>query len=117
MRAAHAFATLGHPGRRAVFRRLMRFAPRGMRPTEIAEALGLKPNTLSHHLADLTASALVGVERQGRSLSDSVDFDRTDGFSAPSPSMWGAPGPVSWPLLLFLRKDAASGAGTLPISS
>ena len=41
-RAAHAFATLGHPGRLAVFRLLMRFAPQGVRPTEIALALGLK---------------------------------------------------------------------------
>jgi ArsR family transcriptional regulator, arsenate/arsenite/antimonite-responsive transcriptional repressor / arsenate reductase (thioredoxin) len=62
-RAAHAFATLGHPGRMAVFRLLMRFAPQGVRPTEIAEALGLKQNTLSHHLADLTASGLVEVTR------------------------------------------------------
>ena len=60
-RAIHAFATLGHPGRLAVFRLLMRFAPRGARPTEIAEALGLKANTLSHHLADLTSSGLVEV--------------------------------------------------------
>ena len=67
-RAAPAFATLGHPGRLAVFRLLMRFAPQGVRPTEIAEALGMKQNTLSHHLADLTAPGLVQVERQGRSL-------------------------------------------------
>ena len=60
-RAIHAFSTLGHPGRMAVFRLLMRFAPQGVRPTEIAEALGLKQNTLSHHLADLAASGLVGV--------------------------------------------------------
>jgi protein-tyrosine-phosphatase/DNA-binding transcriptional ArsR family regulator len=73
-RAAHAFATLGHPGRLAVFRLLMRFAPRGVRPTEIAEALGLKQNTLSHHLADLTASGLVAVERQGRSLYYAADL-------------------------------------------
>ena len=57
-RAIHAFATLGHPGRMAVFRLLMRFAPQGVRPTEIAEALGLKQNTLSHHLADLAGSAI-----------------------------------------------------------
>ena len=57
-RASHAFATLGHPGRLAVFRLLMRFAPQGVRPTEIAEALGMKQNTLSHHLADLTYLAL-----------------------------------------------------------
>jgi ArsR family transcriptional regulator, arsenate/arsenite/antimonite-responsive transcriptional repressor / arsenate reductase (thioredoxin) len=79
-RAAHAFATLGHPGRLAVFRLLMRFAPQGVRPTEIAEALGLKQNTLSHHLSDLTASGLVAVERRGRSLFYSVDLDTTEGL-------------------------------------
>ncbi|MBI1173113.1 metalloregulator ArsR/SmtB family transcription factor [bacterium] len=79
-RATHAFATLGHPGRLAVFRLLMRFAPQGARPTEIAEALGLKQNTLSHHLADLTASGLVGVERQGRCLYYAVDLDAAEGL-------------------------------------
>jgi ArsR family transcriptional regulator, arsenate/arsenite/antimonite-responsive transcriptional repressor / arsenate reductase (thioredoxin) len=79
-RAAHAFATLGHPGRLAVFRLLMRFTPQGVRPTEIAEALGLKQNTLSHHLADLTSSGLVAVERRGRSLFYSVDLDTTEGL-------------------------------------
>ncbi|MCU0856074.1 MAG: metalloregulator ArsR/SmtB family transcription factor [Rhodobacteraceae bacterium] len=78
IRAVHAFATLGHPGRLAVFRLLMRFAPRGVRPTEIAEALGLKANTLSHHLSDLTASGLVQVERRGRSLFYSADLDTTE---------------------------------------
>ena len=77
-RAAHAFATLGHPDRLAVFRLLLRFAPRGVRPTEIAAALGFRPNTLSHHLADLTASGLVGVTRQGRSLFYAVDLDGTE---------------------------------------
>lgn len=79
-RAAHAFATLGHPGRMAVFRLLMRFAPQGARPTEIAEALGMKQNTLSHHLADLTASGLVQVTRVGRSLYYAVDLETTEGL-------------------------------------
>jgi len=79
-RAIHAFATLGHPGRMAVFRLLMRFAPQGVRPTEIAEALGLKQNTLSHHLADLAASGLVQVTRVGRSLYYAVDLDTTEGL-------------------------------------
>jgi len=78
--AAQAFATLGHPDRLAVFRLLMRFAPRGVRPTEIGEALGLKANTLSHHLADLTSAGLAQVERQGRSLFYSVDLDTTEGL-------------------------------------
>ena len=76
----HAFATLGHPDRLAVFRLLMRFAPQGARPTEIAAALGLKQNTLSHHLADLTASGLVQATRQGRSLYYTVDLDATEGL-------------------------------------
>jgi ArsR family transcriptional regulator, arsenate/arsenite/antimonite-responsive transcriptional repressor / arsenate reductase (thioredoxin) len=78
--ASHGFATLGHPGRLAVFRLLMRFAPQGVRPTEIAASHGLKQNTLSHHLADLTASGLVQVERRGRSLLYSVDLDVIEGL-------------------------------------
>jgi ArsR family transcriptional regulator, arsenate/arsenite/antimonite-responsive transcriptional repressor / arsenate reductase (thioredoxin) len=73
--ASHGFATLGHPGRLSVFRLLMRFAPQGVRPTEIAAALALKQNTLSHHLADLTDCGLVRVERRGRSLLYSVDLE------------------------------------------
>ena len=63
-----AFATLGHPGRLAVFRLLMRFAPQGVRPTEIAAALRVKQNTLSHHLSDLEQAGLIEPDRQGRSL-------------------------------------------------
>ncbi|MFZ5708421.1 MAG: helix-turn-helix domain-containing protein [Pseudomonadota bacterium] len=76
--AATAFSTLGHPGRLAVFRLLMRFAPRGVRPGEIAGALGFRANTLSHHLADLSAAGLVRVERRGRSLRYSVDLDTAE---------------------------------------
>lgn len=78
--ASLAFASLGHPGRLEVFRLLMRFAPRGVRPTEIAEALGLKANTLSHHLSDLTTVGLVQAERQGRSLFYSVNLGATQGL-------------------------------------
>lgn len=77
-RASQAFATLGHPDRLAVYRLILRFAPRGVRPTEMAEALEMKQNTLSHHLADLTASGLVRVERAGRSLFYSVDLETTE---------------------------------------
>ncbi|HPD93175.1 MAG: metalloregulator ArsR/SmtB family transcription factor [Rhodobacter sp.] len=78
--AAQAFATLGHPDRLAVYRLLMRFAPRGARPTEIAAALGFKPNTLSHHLADLTSAGMLRVERRGRSLHYSIALDRAEGL-------------------------------------
>jgi protein-tyrosine-phosphatase/DNA-binding transcriptional ArsR family regulator len=111
--ATRAFATLGHPGRLAVFRLLMRFAPRGVRPTEIAAALGLKPNTLSHHLADLTAAGLVGVDRQGRSLYYAVDLDMTEALIGYLALDIGRARPD---LLapLFARKDAAPMTPSLP---
>ena len=106
-RAIDAFATLGHPGRLTVFRLLMRFAPQGVRPTEIAEALGLKQNTLSHHLADLTASRLVGVERQGRSLFYSVDLDTTEALIGYLALDVGHGRPDLISPLISARKDAA----------
>jgi len=72
--ATRAFATLGQTGRLSVFRLLMRFAPQGVRPTDIAQSLGLKPNTLSHYLSDLTASGLVAQRREGRALYYAVNL-------------------------------------------
>lgn len=74
--AISAFATLGHAGRLSVFRLLMRHMPQGVRPTEIADALDLKQNTLSHHLADLERAGLIRATRQGRSIFYSVDLER-----------------------------------------
>lgn len=71
---SRAFAALGHAGRLRVFRLVMRFHPRGVRPTELAAALGLRQNTLSHHLHDLAAADLLTVARSGRSLFYSVNM-------------------------------------------
>ena len=106
-RATHAFATLGHPDRLAVFRLLMRFAPQGVRPTEIAEALDFKQNTLSHHLADLTASGLVGVSRQGRSLFYAVDLDAAEALIGYLALDVGRARPDLLSSLLTSRKDSA----------
>src|SRR3546814_18813320 len=65
---ALALTALGHPGRLAVFRLLARRAPGGVRPSEIAEALGLKPNTLSVHVTTLARAGLVRSERSGKSV-------------------------------------------------
>ncbi len=78
--ASTAFATLGHPDRLSVFRLLMRFAPRGIRPTEIAQTLAIKQNTLSHHLADLVQSGLINVRREGRSLFYTVNMAQAEGL-------------------------------------
>ena len=77
MQATQTFMALGHPGRLSVFRMLMRLAPQGGRPTEIAEALAMKQNTLSHYLNDLEAAGLIKGERQGRSILYAIDLDRT----------------------------------------
>ncbi len=80
--ATQTFTALGHPGRLAVFRLLMRLAPQGGRPTEIADALGLKQNTLSHHLKELESCGLIRSLRQGRSLFYAVDLTQTAGLVA-----------------------------------
>jgi ArsR family transcriptional regulator, arsenate/arsenite/antimonite-responsive transcriptional repressor / arsenate reductase (thioredoxin) len=105
--ATRAFATLGHPGRLSVFRLLMRFAPQGVRPTEIAAALGLKQNTLSHHLAELAAAQLVQVERRGRSLLYAVDLDTTEGLIGYLALDVGRARPDLLAPLLFARRETA----------
>lgn len=76
--ATQTFAALGHPGRLSVFRILMRLAPQGARPTEIAQSLGMVQNTLSHHLAELERCGLIRATRQGRSLFYAVDLSRAE---------------------------------------
>jgi len=73
---AEALTALGHPGRMAVFRLLARRAPHGVRPSEIAEALDLKPNTLSVYVSTLTRAGLLSTWREGRSVYYSVDLQR-----------------------------------------
>lgn len=75
-----AFAALGHPGRLAVFRLLARRAPDGVRPSEIAQALGMKPNTLSVNVTALARVGLVTSERRGKSVFYSIDLARTGGL-------------------------------------
>jgi arsenate reductase len=67
-------ATLGHPQRLAVFRLLMRRYPDRVPAGELAEALGLKPSTLSTYLAALMQAGLVTQERAGTSLRYSVEM-------------------------------------------
>lgn len=73
-RALICFDALSHAGRLAVFRLLVRMAPQGARPTEMAQMLGLKQNTLSHHLAALEQAGLVRSVRAGRSIRYDADL-------------------------------------------
>ena len=60
--------TLGHPQRLALFRLLMRRYPDRVPATELAQALKLKPNTLSSYVNALMRADLVTQERVGTSL-------------------------------------------------
>lgn len=113
-RASNAFATLGHPGRLAVFRLLMRFAPQGVRPTEIAAALDLKQNTLSHHLGDLAEAGLISVTRQGRSLLYAVDLELTEELIGYLALDVGRARPDLLAPLLTAQKDAPTMTQSIP---
>lgn len=68
-------STLGHPQRLAVFRLLMRRYPDRVPATELAQALGLKPNTLSTYVNALMQAGLVSQERVGTSLRYAIDME------------------------------------------
>ncbi len=67
-RFASRLATLGHPQRLAIFRLLMRRFPDHVPAGEIAQALNLKPSTLSSYLSSLVKAGLIDQEREGTSL-------------------------------------------------
>ncbi|MBT8154822.1 helix-turn-helix domain-containing protein [Epibacterium ulvae] len=72
---SNRLSTLGHPQRLALFRLLMRRYPDRVPATELAQALGLKPNTLSTYVNALKQSGLIAQERVGTSLRYSIDMD------------------------------------------
>lgn len=68
-------STLGHPQRLALFRLLMRRYPDCVPATELAQALGLKPNTLSTYVNALMQAGLISQERIGTSMRYAIDMD------------------------------------------
>lgn len=68
-------STLGHPQRLALFRLLMRRYPDRVPATELAQALGLKPNTLSTYVNALMQAGLVTQERVGTSLRYAIHIE------------------------------------------
>ena len=68
-------STLGHPQRLALFRLLMRRYPDRVPATELAQALELKPNTLSTYVNALMQAGLVTQERMGTSLRYAIHMN------------------------------------------
>src|SRR5215510_1681283 len=73
--AVAALAALAQDNRLDVFRLLIEAGPEGLAAGEIAEALGLAPNTLTFHFDRLRAAGLVSVRREGRSMIYAARFE------------------------------------------
>ncbi len=68
-------AILGHPQRLALFRLLVRRYPNRVPATELAQALDLKPNTLSTYVNALMQAGLITQERVGTSLRYAINME------------------------------------------
>ena len=75
-----ALAALAQDNRIDVFRLLVQAGPDGLAAGQVAEALGLAPNTLSFHFDRLRNAELVTVRRVGRSMIYAARFDTMRGL-------------------------------------
>lgn len=66
--AVSMLSALGHEGRLAIFRLLVKAGPAGRAAGDIARELDVLPNTLSANLSVLSSAGLVGSRRDGRSI-------------------------------------------------
>ena len=73
--AVAALAALAQDNRLDVFRLLIEAGPDGLPAGEIADALGLAPNTLTFHFDRLRSAGLVSVRRDGRSMIYAARFE------------------------------------------
>ena len=73
--AVSALAALAQDNRLDVFRLLVQAGPDGMPAGEIADALGIAPNTLTFHFDRLRMAGLVTVRRDGRSMIYAARFE------------------------------------------
>ena len=78
--AARAFTMLGHPGRLAVFRLLVKAGAEGLPAGRIAEATGTLNNTLSTNLNILTQAGLARSRRDGRQIIYTADYEAMRGL-------------------------------------
>lgn len=73
--AVTALAALAQENRLDIFRLLVEAGPEGMAAGEVAEKLGLAPNTLTFHFDRLRFAGLVTVHREGRSMIYAARFE------------------------------------------
>lgn len=73
-RAVDLLSALAQGHRLAVFRLLVKAGPEGLPAGVIAREVGVRPNTLSTHLAILDHVGLVHARREGRSVIYAADY-------------------------------------------
>jgi len=73
--AVAALSALAQDNRLDVFRLLVEAGPEGLSAGEIADALGVAPNTLTFHFDRLRAAGLATVRRDGRSMIYAARFE------------------------------------------
>jgi len=78
--AVASLSALGHEGRLAIFRLLVKAGPAGVAAGEIARRLDSLPNTLSANLNVLSRAGLIAARREGRSILYSADFAAMSGL-------------------------------------
>src|SRR5271155_4553384 len=77
-----ALAALSQDNRLDVFRLLVQAGPDGMAAGQVAEKLGLAPNTLTFHFDRLKGAGLVTVRRDGRSMIYAARYETMNGLLA-----------------------------------
>ncbi|MCK5909552.1 MAG: helix-turn-helix transcriptional regulator [Caulobacter sp.] len=90
--AVNMLSALGHEGRLAIYRLLVKAGPTGVAAGEIARTLAVLPNSLSANLNVLSHAGLIVSRREGRSIIYSADYGAMSG------------------LLGFLMEDCCNGA-------
>lgn len=80
--ATEALSALAHETRLEIFRYLVKTGPQGTTVSDIGEELQLAGATLSFHLKNLKQAGVINVNRQGRSLIYSPNFDQVKSLLA-----------------------------------
>src|SRR3984885_9371559 len=80
--AVAALAALAQDNRLDVFRLLVQAGPDGLAAGNVADRLGLAPNTLTFHFDRLRDAGLVTVRREGRSMIYAARFEVMNGLLA-----------------------------------
>jgi DNA-binding transcriptional ArsR family regulator len=97
--AVAALAALAQDSRLQVYRLLVQAGPEGLPASEIAERIGIPPNTLSFHLKTLSHAGLVRSRQEGRFIYYSANYEQMNA------------------LLGFLTESCCGGRSCLPAAA